>query len=217
VSVDTDQALKSLIAHSEQFDDVELLSFGGVTAAGYEQVGHLNKFPKLRIGEWIEDPIDGQGLRQLSKWTNVRVLLFNGCPNVRDVDLQHLVDLPHLEEFSLVEEGGGLAISDAGLVHIGQMKKLKKLMLMSLTQVTDAGLTQLHRLTNLEDLVIRRTAVTEAGIQQFIKAFAVRSSNRQPHVPAQLPPRAVDQMAIVRRAGNAIPEAARAGYKIFAD
>jgi hypothetical protein len=131
----------------------------------------LNSFPKLRIGEWIEEPIDSQGLAHLRKWTNVRVLFFNGCPNVRDADLRHVVDLPHLEELSLVEEGGGMVISDSALAHVGRMKNLKKLMLISLPQVTDAGLVHLHGLTKLEDLVIRRTGVTEAGLEQFFKAL----------------------------------------------
>jgi hypothetical protein len=85
IGVNTDQAQEALIARSKQFKDIEMLAFGsGITVAGYKQVGQLNKFPKLRIGEWIEELIDSDGLQHFGQWTKVRDLFFNGCPTVTD-------------------------------------------------------------------------------------------------------------------------------------
>jgi hypothetical protein len=44
-------------------------------------------------------------------------------------------------------------------------------MLLRLASVTDAGLLQLHGLTNLEGLTIRGTAMTEKGLQQLYDAL----------------------------------------------
>jgi hypothetical protein len=168
----TDKALAATIERSDQFPDIALLGFGrGVTGAGFEQAGDFNKFPRLRVGEFVEASIDDQGLQHLSKWTNVRELFFNGCPNVTDAGLRHLVRLPKLEQLSFFEEGGGMVITDAGLVHVGQMKQLKALILVNMPQVTDAGLTHLHGVSGLEYVVLRRTGVTEKGVTQLYQAL----------------------------------------------
>jgi hypothetical protein len=172
LEIASDEALTAAIEQADHFADVEVMSFGsGVTAAGYDQVRHLNKFPKLIIGEWIEEPIDSQGLQHLGKWTNVRYLFFNGCPNVTDKGLEHLVKLPNLDRLALVNEGGGMSISDAGLAYVGLMKNLKVLMILGMPQVTDAGLISLHGLPKLKQLVVRRTAATEHGLAQLYKAL----------------------------------------------
>jgi hypothetical protein len=168
----SDQAIAAAIEKSDQFPDIALLGFRrGVSTAGFEQAENFNRFPKLWIGEFFESSIDDQGLQHLGKWTNVQDLFFNGCPNVTDAGLRHLVGLPNLEKLSLIEEGGGMVISDAGLVQVGRMKRLKFLILVNFPQVTDAGLLNLHGLNNLEYIVARRTGVTEEGLKQLYKAL----------------------------------------------
>lgn len=58
---------------------------------------------------------------------------------------------------------GGADITDAQLVHIGELTGLQLLDL-SRTRITDAGLLHLSRLTQLEHLWLWDTAVTDAGL-----------------------------------------------------
>jgi hypothetical protein len=172
LEISSDEALTAAIEHADHFKDIEILSFeDNFTSAGLKHAGQFNKFPSLRVGEFMESLVDGEGLQHIAKWTNHRELFFNGCPNVTDASLRHLVDLPHLERLSLVEEGGGMVITDAGLVHVGNMKNLKSLMIIGMPQVTDAGLNSLHGLSQLEQLVVRRTAASENGLAQLYKAL----------------------------------------------
>ncbi len=66
---------------------------------------------------------------------------------------------PSLEEF----QADGTDVSDAGLVHLSKLTNLRKLLL-ARTRVTDAGLVHLRGLTNLMELSIDNTDVTDAGL-----------------------------------------------------
>ncbi len=61
-------------------------------------------------------------------------------------------------------------MSDAGLVYLSKMTKLKVLYLAG-TNVTDTGLTRLRGLAKLERLFVGGTAVTDQGIDALGKAL----------------------------------------------
>jgi hypothetical protein len=214
LSVISDAALAAAIDHSDQFADIAILRFRrGVSASGFEQAGKLNQFPKLGLGEFMESTIDDEGLAQLAKWTNVRHLFFNGCPNVTDAGLRHLARLPKLEVLELYEEGGGMVITDAGLAHVGRIEALRCLHIANMPKITDAGLAQLHRLSNLRKITIRRTGVSAEGLKQFYKALP------DCHVVSDMfvPGAAEVQRIVVRKIGapdqkiNSISDPARIG------
>ena len=60
--------------------------------------------------------------------------------------------------------GAREAITDAGLVHLRGLTKLKWLYLDRHPQLTDAGLVHLQGLTELEDLGLSDTRVSDAGL-----------------------------------------------------
>jgi hypothetical protein len=203
LEINSDEALTSAIEHADQFKDIEILSFeGNFTAAGLQQADQFNKFPNLRVGEFMESSVDGEGLQHIAKWTNHKELFFNGCPNVTDASLRHLVDLPNLERLSLVEQGGGMVITDAGLAHVGRMRRLKMLMIIGMPQVTDAGLASLHGLTKLESLVIRKTAATEQGIAQLYQALPDCSVNTDVFIAGSA---GIQQIVVWRIEGSRAP------------
>src|SRR5262245_35822833 len=170
--ITSDRALVEVLERPNRFADVCQLSFGrGVTSAAFVNVGRLNRLTDLCGGSFYFSMIDASGLEQLSQWTNARSLFFNSCPKVTDAGLAHLVGMPKLEDFSLIEEGGGMVITDAGLVYVGQMKRLKVLALSWQPQITDAGIHHLHGLANLEDLSIQGTSVTVDGLQRLCAAL----------------------------------------------
>ena len=56
------------------------------------------------------------------------------------------------------------------MVYLTNFKQLKKLSLFQ-TQVSDAGIPQLKRLTNLETLLIGGSKISEAGAKELQKAL----------------------------------------------
>jgi len=83
-----------------------------------------------------------------------------------DAGLVHLRDLPKLRFLSLT----GTQITDAGLVYLEGLTNLKALSLDN-TQITDAGLVQLKRLTKLEALGLSDTKVTDEGVKKLQEAL----------------------------------------------
>ena len=61
----------------------------------------------------------------------------------------------------------GTEVTDAGLKDLARLTNLTTLVL-EVTQVTDAGLKDLARLTNLTTLDLRGTQVTDAGLQDLL-------------------------------------------------
>lgn len=83
--------------------------------------------------------------------------------NARNFNDAQAAALPTLSNQIVWLKLGDTQISDAALTHIAKLKNLQKLHLEE-TKVTDAGLKQLKALTNLEYLNLYGTAVTDAGL-----------------------------------------------------
>jgi len=61
-------------------------------------------------------------------------------------------------------------IGDPAMEHVGKLTSLESLNL-TLTKVTDSGLTPLTGLKNLKSLGISQTEATEDGINRLLKAL----------------------------------------------
>jgi hypothetical protein len=172
LDIESDQALVEVLNRPHQFRNFTHFSFdSGTTSTGFEHAEKLNQFPNLRVGQFMGSAIDDRGLSYLRKWDRVPQLFINGCSNITDAGLVNFTEMPRLTRLSFVGETPGMSISDAGMIHVGQIKQLKYLMLLQLPQITDAGLDHLHGLANLEYAVIRHTGATEAGIQRLMEAL----------------------------------------------
>jgi hypothetical protein len=80
--------------------------------------------------------------------------------NVNDAELEHIInDLPQLRFLDLP----GTEVTDAGLERLGKLSGLQSLIL-SDTQITDAGLQHLSQMPQLKDLCLGGTKVTDAGL-----------------------------------------------------
>jgi hypothetical protein len=77
------------------------------------------------------------------------------------------VTLPLLEGFSEFEylDLRGTQVTDAGLAHLRNAKKLESLYLSA--AITDAGMSHLSGLTNLRRLSLMDTKVTDTGLEQL--------------------------------------------------
>lgn len=164
----TDRAVAALRQHAQQLPDLQHLILVGraVTDAALENAEGFNRFPKLTLATLVNIRITDAGLQDLRNWTELRGLCINGCSNVTDEGLTDLQDIKCLEELMLVREGSyTMTITDAGLAQVGRSSQLKSLYLIGLP-ITDAGLVHLENLTKLERLYIKRTKVTEAGLEK---------------------------------------------------
>jgi hypothetical protein len=82
-----------------------------------------------------------------------------GWRQVSDADLVHLAEITKLKTLWL----GQTDVTDAGLVHLADQKALVSLSLTK-TKVTDAGLVHLVSLTGLTELWLDNTQVADAGL-----------------------------------------------------
>lgn len=80
-----------------------------------------------------------------------------------DSDLARLTGLPHLEWLSLENTD----VTDAGLEQVGKITSLKYLFLNNNRSLTDAGLAHLKGLSNLETLSLDDTQITDDGLHHL--------------------------------------------------
>lgn len=91
--------------------------------------------------------------------------------------LRHLAELTTLERLELSGGGGTDAVTDAGMVHLAELKSLRYLDLSHNRALTDEGLAQLAGLTGLEELVLKATHVTDSGLAYLRGLTALRKLN----------------------------------------
>jgi HEAT repeat protein len=85
-----------------------------------------------------------------------------------DADLRLFQNLDKLERLDL----SGKEVTDAGMVHLSQLRQLRHLRLP--TTITDEGLAQLQGLANLESLELVGTPVSDAGLRNLTRMTRLR-------------------------------------------
>jgi hypothetical protein len=135
-----------------------------------EDFAPLGRSPRLAVLELWCGTLGAEHLRalgQLERLVSLRISTLRGSVD-DDEALQHLAALRQLSELRL--DG----IGDAGLVHVGRIKSLTKLMLSTPSglrtatrPITDEGLRQLDDLPALQYLDVRGTGVTRDGLSGF--------------------------------------------------
>ena len=90
-----------------------------------------------------------------------------------DADLEKICrDNPELVELTL----GNTKITDAGLAHLIQLKKLRKVRI-SKTAITDAGMTNLAKCETLEDIDVSQTKIGSIGMGELRTLPRLKSLN----------------------------------------
>jgi hypothetical protein len=87
---------------------------------------------------------------------------FRFSPNTSDDDLARIVYFPGIKELDLY----GTEITDAGLPHMRRLTDLRVLSL-ACTKITDEGLTEVGEFVNLERLNLMGTSVSVAGLKSL--------------------------------------------------
>ncbi|GAB3247918.1 ribonuclease inhibitor [Larkinella harenae] len=162
------------VAELKVTDDIKpaLASLGSGNATGGPQVasGPAPDSPVLTMQLPAADP---KALEELKK-TGLLILPLSkeqnqlevSAVNARAFNDAQATALPKLSQQIVWLKLGDTQISDATLTQVAQLKNLQKLHLEQ-TKVTDAGLKNLNALPYLEYLNLYGTAVTDAGLKEL--------------------------------------------------
>jgi hypothetical protein len=128
-----------------------------------ETVQGLADISQLQSVSLVITSVTTAGLSPLRKLHNLKAFEIYLSPAIDDQVFTYLEPhKPQLEMLSFYQS----SLTDAGLVHIGDMRRLRWLALEN-AQVTDAGLAHLAELTELEELRLPGTKITDAGLHHI--------------------------------------------------
>jgi len=154
---------------------LEYLNISGqeLTEAKLAKVGELPWLTQLGIaGHNASD-----GLKYIANLKSLRYLSLAGVRDPRlDENLSHVAGLMELEEINFEDS----IIGDAGLAHLRNMKKLRKLDLFSnpnTGKITDAGIAHLKTLTALEEVRLPSQSLTDIGLQHLAELNSLKKLN----------------------------------------
>jgi hypothetical protein len=134
---------------------------------GLQHLRHLGKTKKLSLSH---TNIQGHKLRHLASLSGVMALVLSGCP-LEDPDLKALAPLYTGTAPGVTLLLDKIPIGDADLAKISGFTNLTDLSVNE-TNISDAGLRHLYALKKLAVLDLRRTRVTGEGVKQVKKAVS---------------------------------------------
>lgn len=136
---------------------------------------HLKNLKQLRLVGLNDTAVTSAGLEVFKDKKELRELHLARCTQVRDDGVAFLAACTKMQRLYLRDTG----ISGAALQHLVNMKDLRSLDLSECASPgpDDASLAHLSGLTNLEELVLWRTTVTDAGIQHLAPLKKMKKLN----------------------------------------
>ena len=151
------------------------LSISGseLTDAKMAKVGQLPRLTQLSIAAHDRS----EGLRHIAKLKSLWYLNLQAVKDPRlDRNLAYIAGLTKLEEINFENS----MIGDAGLAHLRNMKKLRKLDIFSnpsTGRITDKGIVHLKSLTALEEVRLPSQCLTDTGIVHLAEMDSLRKVN----------------------------------------
>lgn len=141
------------------------LSGNGLTDDKLAVVGQMPWLMQLSIAQLNQT----RGLRHIANLKSLRYLNLQAVRDPRlDLNLAYIAGLTELEEIDFEDS----IIGDAGLAHLRNMKKLRKLDLFSnpsTGRISESGLAHLTYLTALEDIRLPYGAMTDKGLTHLAR------------------------------------------------
>lgn len=142
----------------------------GLPLAGGEEIALLKMEQILPVAQKVSAEIGLPVSSLSSKDAGLQISYIIGGTPFGDAEAAKIVPLKsNLVRLDL----GGSKITDAGLVHIGQLVNLRRLDL-SRTAVTDAGIREIARLRQLEYLNLYGTKITDASLEPLKQIESLR-------------------------------------------
>lgn len=152
------------LALTSNISTIEALFFNGsrISADGLSDLGRLQDL--RRLGIW-ESAFDADALRAIGKLSDLEYLGIKNSELDEDgISEMNLSRMKHLQSLDFVDT----QLGDDSLVAIGSCPRLETLDL-CFTNITDAGLTHLEKLTTLETLYLegKKMRVSRSGVESL--------------------------------------------------
>ncbi|MBL7152541.1 MAG: hypothetical protein ISS79_02400 [Phycisphaerae bacterium] len=145
-----------------QYLQVKYTDDRGKYVFGDSSLRYIKDIPTLRhLKVWWQLPITERGIAYLAQCTQLEEIELSKLP-VTDRNLSQLKALPRLKGLDV--SGGESKVTDAGVMHVGQMKQLESVSLPH--TITDTGAAHLAGLTRLKSLKLGGP-ITDAGISRL--------------------------------------------------
>ena len=155
----------------KQLDAINLGSCAGITDADLAQLSGLKNLRELNLD--FCSNVTGAGMTHLRALEKLEVLDLSWCGDITDHSLRQLAALKKLQVLSLAGQDG---LTDMGIAHLRGLTDLRLLDLGACPEITDESLAQLADIHGLRTLVLKETAITDAGVAQLSENFKQLSS-----------------------------------------
>ena len=167
----TDQTLTVL----KDFPSLQLLGLrsDSLTDEGLSVLAGFPRLTKLALDHCHE--LSDEALVQLAAMEHLEMLTIHGA-DITDLGLESLGRFPRLERLLIAacdhRMRDGLRITDAGLVHLKNLPKLRAFSIQFCPGVTDAGVDILKTIPSLTYLQLKETGITEEGHQELVSSLS---------------------------------------------
>lgn len=155
----------SALEYLKDLENLEVVSLE--SCYRISELKHIQHLKKLKTLNLSFCKLPEEGLTFLDSLNHLENLNLDDCKNLQNGMLKHLENLPYLQELSMV---ACHSITDEGLEYLKALKNLRKLTLTG-CRVTEAGLTHLLDLENLEELTFYPMhgdhAIKDKGLKVF--------------------------------------------------
>jgi len=153
------------LTHLSHFRQLSTLNLS-LTATDSNGAVHLKTLPRLRRIDLSATPFRRSGYSGLEQCTSLRELIAL-CNSITDEDLRQIAEIRQLR---VLECLASPEVSDAGLQQVAQLVHLEILTVLGTKPlVTDLGVGYLASLSNLRELQLPGTKVTDDAIPSILR------------------------------------------------
>jgi hypothetical protein len=163
------ESLRGCLVRIGQLQKLRRLEFSGF-AFGDDDLQKLPEIPSLTTLQLLQTSISEEGRKRLEAFPNLRELRLVYCSGVGDKSTVHCCLLMKLEKLDLPHT----KISDTGLSEVKRMTELRSLILTG-TLVGDKGLEHLQALTKLNSFEAGVTVISDRGLEHLKRLPKLRS------------------------------------------
>jgi hypothetical protein len=146
-----------------------------ITNTGFAHLARCTKLEKLYLSGMQPLRVTDDGLKSLAGLVHLKVFDAGATP-FTDAGIAHLAPLVNMEELPL---DFNTRVSDASMPTIAKMTKLRVLRFHGARGVTDAGITAIRDLRELENLQLGYASLTDAGMATIARFANLKTLDLQ--------------------------------------
>ena len=174
--VDIPLSVEDLGRLVDRFPALTTLEFGGYElpddkVPGDAWLKHLSRLRDLQVLVLHHTNITNSGIAHLSSGDALIGLITVGSQIDDSGLLQIVTDHPNLQTLELA----ACQITDHGIAHFSNLTHLRRLVLTSCKHLTSTGFAHLVQVKDVEHLILKYTAVSDADLMEFAKLPSLKT------------------------------------------